>query len=96
MTTIANLELPNSETPLYNHTLPKIEAWLRSQGCHQDDQELNAWYVETPTWKAQLWLDVEQISVRYIEAGEGNQDIQRSFKYSLSRQDIEEAVFTGP
>ncbi|MDY7021049.1 MAG: DUF3143 domain-containing protein [Cyanobacteriota bacterium] len=94
--TVEELELPTPETPLYNHTLPKIEAWLRSQGCQQDTQELNSWFIQTPTWKAQLWLDVEQISVCYIGAGEGNQDIQRSFKYSLSRQDIEEAVFSGP
>ncbi|MEL7036841.1 MAG: DUF3143 domain-containing protein [Cyanobacteria bacterium J06592_8] len=94
--TVEDLELPTPETPLYNHTLPKIEAWLRSLGCQQDAQELNAWFIQTPTWKAQLWLDVEQISVCYIGAGEENQDIQRSFKYSLSRQDIEEAVFSGP
>lgn len=94
--TIENITLPSSQTPLYNHTLPKIEEWLRSQGCQQDTHELHCWRIERSTWKAELWLDVEQITVRYINAAEGNQDIQRSFKYSLSRQDIEEAVFSGP
>ncbi|NEQ97539.1 MAG: DUF3143 domain-containing protein, partial [Cyanothece sp. SIO2G6] len=28
--------------------------------------------------------------------GEDGSDIQRSFKYSLSRQDLEDAVFSGP
>jgi hypothetical protein len=31
--------------------------------------------------------------VRYLIEGE---EIQRSFKYLLSRQDIEDAVFSGP
>jgi len=37
-----------------------------------------------------------QIVVRYIQAGENGQDIRRAFKYSLSREDIEQAVFSGP
>ncbi|MHC5821068.1 MAG: DUF3143 domain-containing protein, partial [Nostoc sp.] len=31
-----------------------------------------------------------------VQAGQNGQDIQRSFKYSLSRDDIEQAVFSGP
>jgi Protein of unknown function (DUF3143) len=84
------------DTPLYNHTLPQIEQWLQDRGCKQDDQQPHCWHLDYSTWQAELWLDIEQITVRYIEAGEGKQDIQRSFKYSLSRQDIEEAVFSGP
>jgi hypothetical protein len=34
--------------------------------------------------------------VRYVQSGENGQDIQRSFKYSLSRDDVEQAVFSGP
>ncbi|MHC5818839.1 MAG: DUF3143 domain-containing protein, partial [Nostoc sp.] len=26
-----------SDTPLYNHSLPQIEQWLKDQGCQQDD-----------------------------------------------------------
>ncbi|MEM7717324.1 MAG: DUF3143 domain-containing protein [Cyanobacteria bacterium P01_A01_bin.68] len=90
------MSLPSLETPLYNHALPQIERWLQEQNCKQDESQLHCWYLEKNTWKAEIWLDIEQITVRYIEAGENNQDIQRSFKYSLSRQDIEEAVFSGP
>ncbi|MDF5727307.1 MAG: DUF3143 domain-containing protein [Rhizonema sp. PD38] len=90
------MPLPPGETPLYSHPLPKIEQWLRDQGCQQDEQQLHCWRIQRPNWQAELSLDVEQIIVRYVQAGENGQDIQRSFKYSLSRQDVEEAVFSGP
>ncbi|MFB2839146.1 DUF3143 domain-containing protein [Floridanema evergladense] len=90
------MTIPPPETPLYNHPLPEIEQWLKAQGCQQDKKELHCWRVEKPAWKAELWLDIDQITVRYLNAGENGQDIQRSFKYSLSRRDIEEAVFSGP
>lgn len=84
------------ETPLYNHPLPEIEEWLREMGCEQNRDELNTWYVEKPSWKAEIQLDIEQLNVRYINAASSTQDIKRSFKYSLSRQDIQAAVFSGP
>ena len=90
------MTLPSAETPLYNHPLPAIERWLTSQGCQQNRQELNYWRVEKPTWEAELCLDIDQLTVRYFKAGGDGKDIQRSFKYSLSRKDIEEAVFSGP
>lgn len=88
--------MPSADTPLYNHPLPYIEQWLKDQGCQQDRQELHCWRVEKTDWQAELWLDIDQLTVRYLNAGENGQDIQRSFKYSLSRRDIEEAVFSGP
>jgi hypothetical protein len=90
------MNLPSSDTPLYNHPLPAIETWLLSQGCQQNRQELNYWRVEKPAWEAELCLDIDQLTVRYFKAGADGKDIQRSFKYSLSRKDIEEAVFSGP
>lgn len=88
--------VPSADTPLYNHPLPEIEQWLRSQGCEQDRNNLHCWRVERSTWKAELYLEVEELTVRYMKAGEGGRDILRSFKYSLSREDIEAAVFSGP
>lgn len=85
-----------ANTPLYNHPLPQIEQWLKEQGCQQDETELHCWRLERSDWSAQIWLDIEQLTVRYMQAGENGQDIQRSFKYSLSREDIEQAVFSGP
>jgi len=85
-----------SDTPLYNHPLPQIEQWLKNQGCQQDKTQLHCWHIQQKSWEAELWLDIEQITVRYFQAGENSQDIQRSFKYSLSREDIEQAIFSGP
>lgn len=85
-----------TDTPLYNYPLPEIEQWLIESGCQQDRERLHCWFVERPTWKAELCLDIEELTVRYIEASQGGSDITRSFKYSLSREDIEAAVFSGP
>jgi hypothetical protein len=90
------MSLPPSDTPLYNHPLPQIEQWLREQGCEQDEIQLHCWRVQRPSWQAELWLDIEQIVVRYLNVGENGQHIQRAFKYSLSRRDVEQAVFSGP
>ena len=90
------MSLPSADTPLYNHPLPEIEQWLYSKGCQQDKENLHCWHVERPDWKADIWLEVDSLSVRYLEAAEDGGDVQRSFKYSLSRQDLEEAIFSGP
>ncbi|MDC0832614.1 DUF3143 domain-containing protein [Geitlerinema sp. CS-897] len=86
---------PPATTPLYNHPLPDIEDWLRTQGCQQDRDELNHWWVDRQTWRAEIWLDIDQLVVCYRKPDD-EEDIQRSFKYSLSRQDVENAVFGGP
>lgn len=89
------MTLPSADTPLYNHPLPVIEQWLVKQGCQQDKTDLHCWYLENADWKAELWLDVEQLTVRYFSAAD-SRSVQRSFKYSLSRQDMEDAIFVGP
>jgi hypothetical protein len=88
--------LPTPQTPLYNHRLPEIEQWLKSQGCKQDPHDLHLWRVDRPTWTAELWLDTEELTILYVGKTAEHQKIQRTFKYSLSRQDIEDAVFSGP
>lgn len=90
------MTLPTADTPLYNHPLPEIEQWLQGLGCQQDRADLHCWHIARPSWKAELLLDVEELTVRYLQAGEGGRDILRSFKYSLTRQDVENAVFSGP
>jgi Protein of unknown function (DUF3143) len=88
--------LPSPETPLYNHPLPDIEQWLQNHGCERDGSDLHLWRVERSTWQAEIWLDIEDLTVRYLLPEPKNSKIQRSFKYSLSRQDIEDAIFSGP
>ena len=95
-----------TDTPLYNHPLPEIEQWLISMGCEQDDSELHCWHINKPEWKADVCLDIEELTVRYhpnsgdarltAQGSTGDRNIYRTFKYSLSRQDIENAVFAGP
>ena len=88
--------MPSAETPLYNHPLPEIEQWLREQGCRQIPEELHEWHVEKTDWTADISLEVDSILVRYLNAPVSSEDVQRVFKYSLSRQDLEEAIFSGP
>ncbi|MGA7932069.1 MAG: DUF3143 domain-containing protein [Kovacikia sp.] len=98
------MSLPPPETPLYNHPLPEIEQWLIEHGCKQDKDELHCWQIQRSDWQAELCLEIDQLTVRYFQSTPGtpfkdqlNQPaVQRSFKYSLSRQDIEAAVFAGP
>jgi hypothetical protein len=91
---LVNLSSP--DTPLYNHPLPEIESWLTSIGGEQDATDLHCWQVSNLNWNAELCLEVEELTVRYLKATEDQQDVYRSFKYSLSRQDIENAVLAGP
>ncbi|MGD1928545.1 MAG: DUF3143 domain-containing protein [Leptolyngbyaceae cyanobacterium] len=88
--------MPSAETPLYNHPLSEIEQWLREQGCRQNPEELHEWHVEKTDWTADISLEVDSILVRYLNAPASSEDVQRVFKYSLSRQDLEEAIFSGP
>ncbi|MEO0866849.1 MAG: DUF3143 domain-containing protein [Cyanobacteria bacterium J06642_11] len=90
------MALPSADTPLYNHTLPDIELWLTQQGCKQDSSELNRWAITKTTWRADLVLETDSIVVRYLNTDSQKEDIQRGFKYSLSRQDLEDVIFTGP
>lgn len=89
------MTLPPSDTPLYNHPLPQIEQWLSDLGCQQDKNYLHCWTVSRSTWKAEVCLEIEEITVRYLNVANTG-DITRAFKYSLSRQDVEAAVFSGP
>ena len=88
--------LPSPDTPLYNHPLPGIEAWLTQNGCSQDSQELHIWHLERPEWTAELRLDIEELCVIYKPIANPTGAVKRTFKYSLSRQDVEDAVFSGP
>ncbi|AXY68296.1 DUF3143 domain-containing protein [Thermosynechococcus sichuanensis E542] len=87
--------LPNPQTPLYNHALPQIEAWLQQKGCVRDETDIHCWELEYPQWSARICLDIEELQVVYHDRLEGNV-IQRSFKYSCPRAEVEEAIFAGP
>lgn len=91
-------KLPDKNKPLYAHSLPCIEAWLKSLGFYQSKDDRALWFVEKPDWHAQLSLDVTDLYIRYLKSGPGNleKDMERRFSYALSREDIENAVLGGP
>ncbi|MEM9152329.1 MAG: DUF3143 domain-containing protein [Cyanobacteria bacterium P01_F01_bin.3] len=86
--------MPPSSTPLYTHPLPDNQAWLSGLGAQQDEKDLSQWRFSDTGWTAELQLDVDSIVVYY--ASSSGKAVQRSFKYSLSRADLEEVIFSGP
>ncbi|CAA3001862.1 uncharacterized protein LOC111387469 [Olea europaea var. sylvestris] len=90
--------LPEKKKPIYAHSLPCIEAWLRSLGFYQSREDRAAWFVEKPDWHAKLSLDVTDLCIRYLKSGPGEleKDVERRFSYALSREDIENAILGGP
>ncbi|KAL5993578.1 hypothetical protein ACLOJK_014503 [Asimina triloba] len=91
-------KLPDRKKPLYSHSLPCIEAWLKKLGFRQSRDDRAVWFVEKPDWHAHLSLDVTDLYIRYLKSGPGNleKDIERRFSYALSREDIENAILGGP
>lgn len=57
--------LPEKKKPLYTHSLPCIEAWLRSIGFAQTREDPAVWVAEMPLWHARLSLDVTDLHIRY-------------------------------
>lgn len=91
-------KLPDKKKPLYSHSLPCLEAWLKNLGFYQSKEDRAVWLIEKPEWHAQLSLDVTDLYIRYLKSGPGNleKDVERRFSYALSREDIENAVLGGP
>ncbi|MDX2271467.1 MAG: DUF3143 domain-containing protein [Cyanobacteriota bacterium] len=82
---------PSASTPLYNHPLPTIEKWLIDQGCSRDPDDVEQWFCRRPTWQAEIRLEETSITARYTFSD--GQSKTLSFPYSLSRADIEQAIF---
>ncbi|XP_026441253.1 uncharacterized protein LOC113340262 [Papaver somniferum] len=92
-------KLPDKKKPLYSHSLPCIEAWLKKLGFYQSREDRALWFIEkNGDWHAQLSLDVTDLYIRYLKSGPGNleKDVERRFSYALSRDDIENAILGGP
>ncbi|KAL1206710.1 hypothetical protein V5N11_027269 [Cardamine amara subsp. amara] len=91
-------KLPEKNKPLYSHSLPCIEAWLRKLGFYQSKDDRAVWLIQKPDWHAQLSLDVTDLCIRYLKSGPGNleRDMERRFSYALSRDDTENAILGGP
>lgn len=59
-------KLPEKKKPLYAHSLPCIEAWLRKLGFRQSLDERAIWLVDKSDWHAQLSLDVTDLYIRLV------------------------------
>lgn len=57
-------KLPEKKKPLYSHSLPCIEAWLKKLGFRQSKDDRAVWFAEKPEWHAQLSLDVTDLYIR--------------------------------
>jgi hypothetical protein len=62
--------LPEKKQPLYTHSLPCIEAWLRSLGFAQTREDPAVWVAEMPLWHARLSLDVTDLHIRCARAAQ--------------------------
>ncbi|KAK1361181.1 Multidrug resistance-associated protein 14 [Heracleum sosnowskyi] len=91
-------KLPEKNKPIYAHSLPCLEAWLKSLGFYQSKDDRAVWFVDKSDWHAHLSLDVTDLHIRYLRTGPGNldKDVERRFSYALSREDIENAILGGP
>lgn len=59
-------KLPDKKKALYSHSLPCIEAWLRSLGFYQSRDDRALWFVEKPDWHAHLSLDITDLYIRLV------------------------------
>jgi hypothetical protein len=87
------MALPPEDTPLYNHPLPALEAWLRGLGARQEAPYSAGWDLARDPWTARIDLEVEDIKVSWRQRG--NETV-RLFPYGLSRADAEAAILAGP
>ena len=92
--------LPPAQTPLYNHPLPAIEAWLAVLGAVQHPGRPCFWRLRLGGWSADLELGVEEITVVWqpgsASDGSATAAARRQFPYGLSRADVEAAILAGP
>ncbi|MFM7264518.1 MAG: DUF3143 domain-containing protein [Cyanobium sp.] len=84
---------PSERTPLYNHPLPALEAWLLQLGARPDGPHAERWDLHHDQWSAQIVFGVEELTVTWHQ--DGRQAI-RQFPYGLARADVEAAILAGP
>jgi hypothetical protein len=85
--------LPPDRTPLYNHPLSALEAWLHELGARPEGHHAEGWDLHHPQWSARIVFGVEELTVTWHQ--DGRQSI-RQFPYGLTRSDVEAAILAGP
>lgn len=56
--------LPDKKKPLYSHSLPCVEGWLKDLGFVQSNDDRAVWVIEKNDWHAKLSLDVTDLYIR--------------------------------
>ena len=85
--------LPPDQTPLNQHSLRSLEAWLTDLGAVRTPADPWVWDWQQPSWSAEIRLDQEDLQVTWKQNGGVS---QRTFPYGLSRLDAEAAMRAGP
>lgn len=85
--------LPPDQTPLNQHSLRSLEAWLTDLGAVRTLADPCVWEWQQPSWSAEIRLDQEDLQVTWRQNGGVS---QRTFPYGLSRLDAEAAMRAGP
>ena len=86
-------QLPSSQTPLNQHSLAAIEAWLHGMGANKSKTDPCLWLWVTPKWSAEIKLERDELQVTWEYEGQSR---QRSFTYGLTRYDVQIAIAEGP
>ncbi len=86
-------KLPPVQTPLNQHSLMALEAWLSELGAHRTSNDPCLWLLSMPKWSAEIKLEVDQLRVSWHADGTGS---ECCFPYGLSRGDVETAINEGP
>ena len=60
------IKLPEKNVPLYSHSLPCIEAWLKTMDFFQSKDDRAIWLIERSDWHAQLSLDITDLYIRWV------------------------------
>lgn len=87
--------LPPDSTPLNQHSLRALEAWLQQLGAMRMDEDPCQWMLTTPAWNAVLSLEREDLKVVW-HPGSTADMVQCSLPYGLPRADVEAAIQAGP
>tara|TARA_Y100001968_G_scaffold79586_2_gene70824 strand:+ start:296 stop:562 length:267 start_codon:yes stop_codon:yes gene_type:complete len=85
--------LPPIKTPLNQHSLEDIELWLGNLGAHKSNIDPCLWDWTTPSWTAQIKIDVKELRITWNKNGE---KYKYNFPYGLTREDIQLAFDQGP
>ena len=87
--------LPPESTPLNQHSLRALEAWLQQLGAIRMDDNPCQWMLDRSEWRALLLLEREDLKVIW-HPGSLEAMVQCSLPYGLSRADVEAAIQAGP